>query len=174
MFYLKSGWDCIISFPPCTDLALSGAAWFEKKRADGRQEESIKFFFDVWKHSNATENPMGIFNGGKYIAKWFPSLYRDMVKGGFTFRPSNIIQPYEFGDPVKKTTCLWLNGLPPLLPTQIVTPDITTLKTGARFSTWDYNISMNHKERAKLRSKTFPGIAAAFATQWGDYLINNL
>jgi hypothetical protein len=82
-------------------------------------------------------------------------------------KPSQIIQPYFFGDSVKKTTCLWLKNLPLLLPTEIIPPDITTLSTGAKFSTWDYKISMNHKERSKLRSKTFPGIARAMAEQWG-------
>ncbi len=151
LFYLNSGWDMMIAFPPCTHLAVSGAAWFEQKRKDGRQQQGIDFFMQMVNapiERIAIENPVGIMS----------TVYR---------KPDCIIQPYEFGEPVKKTTCLWLKGLPPLLPTQIVVPEITTLKTGAKFSTWDYKISMNHKERAKLRSKTFPGIAEAMANQWG-------
>jgi hypothetical protein len=149
---INMGWDMMISFPPCTHLAASGAAWFEQKRKDGRQQEGINFFLSLTKtniNKWAIENPVGIMS----------TFFR---------KPDQIIQPFYFGDPVKKTTCLWLNGLPGLNPTSIVGPEITTLKTGAKFSTWDYKISMNHKERAKLRSKTFPGIAKAMAEQWGN------
>lgn len=149
---INMGWDMMIAFPPCTHLAVSGAAWFEKKRADGRQQEGIDFFMamastniPLW----AIENPVGIMS----------NLYR---------KPNQIIQPFMFGDPVKKTTCIWSKGLPRLHPTNIIEPEIVTLKTGARFSKWDYDISMNRKDRAKLRSKTFPGIAKAMAQQWGN------
>jgi len=151
---VKLGWDMMIAFPPCTDLAVSGAAWFEQKRKDGRQQKSIDFFLNVVSVDIpmiAIENPVGIMS----------THFR---------KPDQIIQPYMFGDPVKKTTCLWLKNMPPLLPTEIVSPEITTLSTGAKFSTWDYKISMNHKDRAKLRSKTFPGIARAMAQQWGGQL----
>lgn len=113
-------WDLIISFPPCTDLALSGAKHFEKKRDSGQQEKSIRFFFEVWKLSHATENPIGIINGGKYIKQWFPHLYKEMVEAGFPFKPHQVIQPWQFGDPYQKSTCLWLRGLPLLKPTNIV------------------------------------------------------
>jgi len=175
-------WDCIISFPPCTDLALSGAAWFEKKRADGRQEESIKFFFEVWKNSNATENPMGIFNGGKYIAKWFPSLYRDMARQGFPFKPSQVIQPYYFGDEFQKTTCLWLKGLPRLyhnadsnlfdsVITHVNKGEFIEFASGKRMQKW-YALLRRDSDRGHIRSKTFPGISVAMATQWGDFLLH--
>jgi hypothetical protein len=151
---IDMGWDLMIAFPPCTHLAVSGAAWFEQKRKDGRQQEGIDFFMKLTNTNIpnwAIENPVGIMS--KYFRK-----------------PNQIIQPFMFGDPVKKTTCIWFRGLPRLQPTNIVEPEITTLKTGARFSTWDYKISMNHKEMAKLRSKTFPGIAKAMAEQWSEYL----
>jgi site-specific DNA-cytosine methylase len=151
MNIINDGFDLMIAFPPCTHLAVSGAAWFEQKRKDGRQQQGIDFFLALTQTNIpkwAIENPVGIMS----------THYR---------KPDCIIQPYEFGEPVKKTTCLWLHNLPPLLSTQIVTPEITTLKTGAKFSTWDYKISMNHKERAKLRSKTFQGIAEQMAAQWG-------
>lgn len=147
-------WDMMIAFPPCTDLAVSGAAWFEQKRKDGRQQKSIDLFLKVANSEIpmiAIENPVGIMS----------THFR---------KPNQVIQPYMFGDPVKKTTCLWLKDLPPLLPTEIVSPEITTLSTGAKFSTWDYKISMDRKNRAKLRSKTFPGIAKAMAQQWGSIL----
>lgn len=147
-------WDMMIAFPPCTDLAVSGAAWFEQKRKDGRQQKSIDLFLRVANSEIpmiAIENPVGIMS----------THFR---------KPDQVIQPYMFGDPVKKTTCLWLKNLPPLLPTEIVSPEITTLSTGAKFSTWDYKISMDRKNRAKLRSKTFPGIARAMATQWGGVM----
>ena len=148
---LNQGWDLMIAHPPCSHLSSSGAAWFKQKRKDGRQQEGIYFFMalaDAWIEKICIENPIGIMS----------TMYR---------KPEQIIQPYQFGEPVKKSTCLWLKNLPTLKPTKIVEPEITTLKTGARFSTWDYKISMNHKERAKLRSKTFQGIANAMAEQWG-------
>lgn len=151
---IDMGWDAMIAFPPCTHLAVSGAAWFEQKRKDGRQQEGIDFFMAMVnapiKHI-AIENPVGIMS----------KLYR---------KPNQIIQPFMFGDPVKKTTCIWTKNLPRLHPTNIVTPEIITLRTGAKFSKWDYEISMDRENRAKLRSKTFPGIAKAMATQYGSYL----
>src|ERR1051326_895156 len=83
-------WDLVISFQPCTDIAVSGAAWFEKKRNNGSQEQSLRLFFDIWKHSHCSENPVGILNGGEYIKKWFPELYLEMKKAGFPFKPTQI------------------------------------------------------------------------------------
>ena len=150
--HLNDGWDLIIAHPPCTDLACSGAAWFEKKRQDGSQHKSIEFFMSLTKANIpriAIENPVGIMST-------------------FWRKPDQVIQPYEYGHSVKKTTCLWLNNLPKLKPTNIVKPELVTLKNGKTFSRWDYQLSMNHKTRAHLRSKTFQGIADAMATQWGS------
>lgn len=143
-------WDLVIAHPPCTCLASSGAAWFQKKRQDGTQQAAMKFFMMFTKLGCkwCIENPIGVMS----------THYR---------KPDQTIQPYQFGHSVKKTTCLWLNGLPPLQPTTIVEPEIVTLSTGAKFSKWDYEISSNKKDRAKLRSKTFTGIAQAMADQWG-------
>lgn len=170
-------WDLVISFPPCTDLALSGAKHFENKRADGIQEKSIRFFFEVWKVSDCTENPMGIINGGKYISEWFPVLFKEMIEAGFPFKPSQIIQPYMFGDPVKKTTCLWLRNLPCLKETNNVNAEVKyyVSKNGAKMSEWytkqimvdGKKFGYNTPEFKKHRSKTFPGIAKAMAEQWG-------
>ena len=149
---IDDGWDMMIAHPPCCHLACSGAAWFDKKRKDGRQQKAVDFFLkftqtDIPKW--CIENPVGIMS----------TIYR---------KPNQIVQPYEYGHPVKKTTCLWSQFLPDLVPTDIVIPDLVTLKNGKTFSEWDYKISMNHKERKHLRSKFWPGIAKAMADQWGD------
>ena len=101
---LSEKWDMIIAFPPCTDLAVSGARWFAEKRADGRQQRSIDFFMqfaNVDCPRVAIENPVGIMS----------RIYR---------KPDQIIQPWQFGHGETKATCLWLKGLPKLVPTEIV------------------------------------------------------
>lgn len=152
--HLADGWDMMVGFPPCTNLACSGAAHFKKKRLDGRQQKSIDFFLAIANapiSRIAIENPVGIMS----------RLYR---------KPDQIIEPYQFGHTVKKATCLWLKNLPLLKPTQIVKPEIVTLGNGERFSKWDYEIScMKHSLRGHLRSKTFQGIADAMAHQWSNY-----
>lgn len=168
-------WDIIISFPPCTHLTLSGARHFESKRKSGVQEEGLRFFFEIWKMSDAVENPMGIINGGKYILEHFPDLHKEMTGYGFPFKPSQVIQPYQFGHEAQKTTCLWLNGLPELIPTNIVGKgQFYTTPTGKLMPSWSHDavgengkkIGYNTAEIKKLRSKTFPGIAKAMAEQW--------
>lgn len=165
-------WDMIIAFPPCTHLAVSGARHFEKKRADGRQREAIEFFCQFLTadcERIAIENPVGIISGD-YIPKWFPDL---AGKYGLPKKPSQIIQPYEYGNHARKTTCLWLKGLPELVPTNIVDPGEIVGKgfsVGASLDmARDENgkiISWNDPRTAKIRSKTFPGIAKAMAEQW--------
>lgn len=135
-------WDMVIAFPPCTDLAVSGARYFKQKREDGRQEFSINFFefFTYLKTPKvAIENPIGIMS----------TRYR---------KPDQIIQPWQFGHGETKATCLWLKELPKLVPTDIV--------DGREQTTWKMPPS---PDRAKLRSKTFPGIAKAMAEQWGNF-----
>lgn len=157
--YVEPFWDLIISFQPCTDLSVSGARWFKEKRANGSQEKSIRFFFEVWKNSNCSENPIGILNTPAYVKKWFPALFKEMIGYGFPFKPSQIIQPWQFGHGEVKSTCLWLRGLPLLLPTDLV--------EGRHARIWRMGPS---PERGKLRSKTYPGIALAFAIQWSEDL----
>jgi len=150
---LKEKWDMIIAFPPCTHLAVSGAAWFEQKRKDGRQQQGIDFFMEF---ANANcdkiviENPVGIMS----------SQWR---------KPDQIIQPWQFGDPFSKKTCLWLKGLPLLTPTNIVEPEERVkYKSGKTMPKWYADaFKLPPKERSKVRSKTFPGIAEAMAEQWG-------
>ena len=136
---LKMKWDMILAFPPCTNLAVSGARYFAEKIADGRQQASIDFFMAFANASCeriAIENPIGIMS-----SKWRKS--------------DQIIQPWQFGHGETKATCLWLRGLPPLAPTDIV--------EGREQRVWKMPPSA---DRAKLRSKTYPGIARAMAEQW--------
>jgi hypothetical protein len=171
---LHSKWDMIIAFPPCTHLAVSGAAHFEKKRLDGRQREGIEFFMNFLNadcDKIVVENPIGIISG-KYIGKHFPDLQE---KYDFPIKSTQIIQPWQFGDKFQKSTCLWIKGLPALVETNVVSKgefkewiDPKTGKT-KRQAMWFFEPLQNAKtadERSRLRSKTFPGIAKAMAEQW--------
>ena len=168
-------WDMIIAFPPCTHLAVSGAAHFEKKREDGRQKWGISFFCQFLNadcDKISIENPIGIISGD-YIPKWFPDLAE---KYDLPRKPTQIIHPWMFGDNYSKSTCLWLKGLNPLIPIVTEKPDLewkewVDKKTGKkkRQPLWLYKALLNAKspqERACIRSKTFPGIAKAMAEQW--------
>ena len=136
---LKIKWDMVLAFPPCTHLAVSGARYFEEKRRDGRQQAAIEFFM---KFANcdcpriAIENPVGIMS----------TQYR---------KPDQIIQPWQFGHGETKATCLWLKGLPPLVPTDIV--------DGREQRVWRMPPG---PDRAKMRARTYKGIARAMAEQW--------
>ncbi|WP_202878717.1 hypothetical protein [Acetobacter sp. DmW_136] len=133
-------WDMAIFHPPCTDLSVSGARHFAAKRMDGRQHASVSFFMRLAKcgiPKIAIENPVCIMS----------TLWR---------KPDQIIQPWEYGHGETKATCLWLNGLPLLRPTNIVPGREARI----------------HKmppsaDRGKLRSQTYQGIADAMAEQWG-------
>lgn len=135
----SSNWDMVIAFPPCTDLAVSGARWFPEKVKNGSQQKSIDFFMTFANYDGriAIENPIGIMS----------TRYR---------KPDQIIQPWQFGHGETKATCLWLKGLAPLKPTNIV--------EGREGRIWKMPPSI---ERARLRSKTYEGIARAMADQWG-------
>ena len=158
---LRKDYDLKISFQPCTDLAASGARWFEKKRLSGEQAESIKFFLNVWRLSNSSENPIGIMNGERYLKKWFPKLYDYARFIGFPFKPSQIIQPWQFGHGETKATCLWLKGVPKLKETDIV--------DGREQRIWKLPPT---RDRGKIRSKTYEGIAKAMADQWSAYILS--
>ena len=130
----------MIAFPPCTHLAVSGARWFKEKRADGRQQEALKFvrmLMDAPIDRIAIENPVSIISS--HIRK-----------------PDQTIQPWQFGHGETKRTCLWLKNLPKLEPTDIV--------EGREQRIWKMPPSA---DRWKERSKTFQGIANAMADQWG-------
>lgn len=138
--HLGDGWDLMIAHPPCDHLACSGARWFAEKRADGRQPRAVMFFLDMALAPIpriAIENPIGIMS----------RLFR---------RPEQIIQPWQFGHGETKATCLWLKGLTPLTPTDIVdgrTARVHRMPPGP--------------DRWKDRSRTYQGIADAMAAQWG-------
>lgn len=169
---IEGKWDMIIAFPPCTHLAVSGARHFARKREDGRQRNGIEFFCKIYEADCdriAIENPVGIMSGD-YVRKWFPDL---ADKHFLPRKPTQIIQPYEYGSNARKTTCLWLKGLPELCPTNIVDPGEIVGKgfsVGASLdAARDENMRMirwNDPRTAKIRSKTFPGIARAMAEQW--------
>lgn len=137
---INDGWDLMIAHPPCTDLAVSGAAWFKEKIADGRQQRAldfVKLLMDAPIKHIAIENPISVIS----------SKIR---------KPDQIIQPWQFGHGETKATCLWLKGLPLLKPTNIVDgreQRIHKMPPSA--------------DRWKLRSTTYQGIADAMANQWG-------
>ena len=155
--HIGGKWDLIIAHPPCTDLAVSGARHFERKQKEGRQQKSIVFFMQLALadcEKVAVENPVCIMS----------SCWK---------KPDQIIQPYMFGHPESKKTCLWLKGLPKLKPTKLLElPESgywkNQTKEGQNKLIIDGKwIAYNDPRTAKERSKTYPGIAKAMAEQWG-------
>ena len=144
----RGRWPYVIAFPPCTKLCVSGARWHNQFRADGSQQEAIDFFMFFANYDCdglAIENPIGIMS----------SVWR---------KPDQVIHPWQFGHPEQKATCLWLKGLPPLVPTNDVKAEMMALPKSQRTR---IHYCSPGPERAKIRSKTFPGIARAMAQQWG-------
>jgi len=187
--HLNDGWDMLIGFPPCTHLANAGGVRFEEKRKDGRQKEAIIFFHTLLSSPIkyiALENPVGILNGN-YIHKHFPELLPELSISGMPRKPDQVVQPFYFGDSVRKYTGLWLKNLPKLIWTrqddlfttsQYVRPQEPTsfmIRTGnyrpgtIRKMYW-YDL-VPKKDRSKIKSKTFDGIANAMAEQWSDFLL---
>jgi len=172
--HLNDGWDMMIAFPPCTFLCVTGNKWFKpeyKERFPNRnndRDSAINFFISLYNapiEKIAIENPIGIMS----------TILR---------KPDQIIQPWQFGDPHLKKTCLWLKELPPLLYTQIVQPEYVIYKSKTKKEgqskypiAWAGKIKETkmpmlwkmgpNEDRQRLRSKTFPGIANAMAEQWG-------
>ena len=158
---LKEKWDMIIAFPPCTYLTVTGNRWFnidrygEKAIQRHKDRKNAIDFFMAFANADcdkiAIENPVGIMS----------SEYR---------KPNQIINPWQFGDAFEKKTCLWLKGLPKLKPTNIVEiPPRKKFDSGKSMPSWYAEAwHLQKEERAKLRSKTFPGIAKAMAEQWGN------
>lgn len=135
---LKDPWDLMIAHPPCTYLAISGARWFAKREAEQAQAlDFVRLLMDAPIAKIAIENPVSVIS----------SKIR---------KPSQIIQPWQFGHGETKKTCLWLKGLPMLTPTDVVSgrePKIHYAPPGP--------------DRWKIRSRTYLGIARAMAEQWG-------
>ena len=154
---LDDGWDMMIAFPPCTDLSVIGAKDWARKQADGRQQAALELVRALMlapiRHI-AVENPVGRIS----------TAFRP---------PDQIIHPYQFGDPWMKRTCLWLTGLPALRPTKLVEPRGHWVDGGSRVTHKDRAYgdakfgSGSDTARKVERSRTFPGIAAAMAAQWG-------
>lgn len=157
---ISGKWDMIIAFPPCTFLTVTGNRWFDVIRYERDAQDrwlerckAIVFFLQLAFadfEKVVVENPIGVMN----------SLFR---------KPDQIIQPYEFGHPARKATCLCLKNVPKLIPTEIVEPEVYSyvaangrVKTDSRWRS-----QLNGEDRAKHRSKTFPGVAKAMAEQWG-------
>lgn len=158
--YIAGKWDLIIAHPPCTYLTVTGNRWFNIDRYGEKaiqrhkdRQEAIKFFMEFANadcQKVAIENPIGVMS-----SEWR--------------KPSQIINPWMFGDAFEKKTCLWLKGLPELTPTNIVEiPPRKKFDSGKTMPSWYAEAwHLPKEERAKLRSKTFPGIAKAMAEQWG-------
>lgn len=156
--FLKMQWDMIIAHPPCTYLTNAGARWLYAGNSINKDRYAkgliAKDFFMKFYNANcekiAIENPIPskIFGLPKY---------------------TQTIQPYEFGEPYSKKTCLWLKGLPPLLPTEIIADHVPYVSSGSYSRTHDPKFKGVSRKggAARVRSKTFPGIARAMAKQWG-------
>lgn len=160
---LNKGWDLIIAHPPCTYLTVTGNKWMKpefSERFPGRaekREEAIRFFLDIANakcEHIAIENPVGVIS-----TRWR--------------KADQYVHPYHFGDPHSKRTGLWLKGLPKLVYTEIVEPQMYTYKDGRKDPVWHVeSMKMPPAERSRYRSKTFDGIAKAMASQWSEYIIN--
>ena len=158
--YIPRKWDLIIAHPPCTYLAVSGNRWFNVERYGNAAYERLKKritsaeFFMTFVHANcdhiAIENPIGV------MSTW----YR---------KPDQIIQPFQFGHPYTKSTCLWLKNLPKLKPTKILEKPSSGWVNQSITPDGRYG-GFKAFNGAKVRSKTFPGIAEAMATQWAEVL----
>lgn len=158
---ISGKWDMIIAFPPCTYLTVTGNRWFNYEKYGDKaiqrmldRNDAIKFFMTIANadcDKIAIENPVGVMS-----TKWR--------------KPDQIIEPFEYGDAYEKRTCLWLKGLPNLVPTKIVEiPDRIKFKSGKTMAKWYVEAgNLTKEQRALVRSKTFPGIAKAMADQWGN------
>jgi hypothetical protein len=148
MDVVNYGWDLMIAHPPCTDLAVSGAAWFKEKIADGRQQKALDFvqkLMDAPIPRICIENPVSVIS----------SKIR---------KPDQIIQPWMFGHLETKKTCLWLKNLPFLKESKNVKFEMEKLPKNQQQR---LHYLPPSKDRWKKRSKTFQGIADAMANQWG-------
>lgn len=162
--YLNNDWTLIIAHPPCTYLTLAGNKWFKPEYNDRfpdryqQREDAVNFFMTLYNAPVkyiAVENPVGIMS----------TRFR---------KPNQYIEPYYFGHRERKKTGLWLRNLPELKPTNVVEPVIIKLNSGATDSPRHYDsMTLPAKERARVRSVTFTGIADAMAKQWGDYIHEN-
>lgn len=137
---LDAGWDLMICHPPCTRLTVAGARWFKGREKE--QAEAIDFceqLFAAPIAKIALENPIGVLSTRSTLGK-----------------PTQIVQPWMFGHGETKATCLWLKGLPPLVPTKVVSGRVARV-----------HLEPPGPDRWKRRSITYTGLAKAMAEQWG-------
>lgn len=177
--FIDGDWDLMVAHPPCTYLAVSGAKWYyhpddkdlpiEERRPHPKfpnraqdREEAIEFFVKLANADIpyiAIENPVGVIN-----TQWR--------------RPDQVVQPYHFGDSASKKTCLWLKNLPHLEYTDVVDPgEYIEFSSGKRIPKWysdGFTKTKSAEERRTWRSKTFLGFAKALATQWSEFIVNQL
>lgn len=157
-------WDLLIAFPPCTYLTVAGNGWIRNNPERWQKQfKALKFVYNIMQlpiNHIAVENPVGKIS--EYIRP-----------------PDQIIHPYYFGDSEMKRTCLWLTNLPKLIhssdntlfedKTHVDKPTPTYIGKDGRKIYYVDALSCN--DRAKIRSKTFPGIARAMAKQWTEYIL---
>lgn len=151
--HLKDDWDLMIAHPPCTALAVTGNRHYANTTARIAAALFVKILWEAPIERICIENPVGVLN----------TLIPELPNPQY-------VQPWMWGDPVQKKTGLWLKNLPSLTPKCLKEPSIeyVSFKGGARHNKWYYETSLlPQKERAKVRSKTFKGIADAMASQWG-------
>jgi hypothetical protein len=137
---IDQGWDLMLAFPPCTYLCVSGARWHSGTDRQAGALEFVRWLLGLPIPQIALENPVGAISS--HIRK-----------------PDQIVQPWQFGHGETKATCLWLKGLPRLVPTMVVEGRAPRVHRAP-----------DSRGRWKMRSRTYPGIAAAMAHQWGNYL----
>lgn len=157
----NNDWDMMIAHPPCTYLTVTGNKWMKPEFAHRfpdrhkQRDEALEFFkrlFECNIPCICLENPVGVVS----------TMYR---------KPTQYVQPWQFGDPHSKKTGLWLKNLPALVPTKIVEPQFHIYKDGRKDPIWHMeSMRLPPLERMKIRSKTFQGIADAMAEQWGNIL----
>jgi hypothetical protein len=143
-------WDLLIAHPPCTYLTWAGTGSWNKPGRAEKREQALSFFRDLWNspiEKIAIENPRG------YPTKVFR-------------RQDQEVNPFDFGEPIRKRICLWLKGLPPLFPTNFV--EVKPEKTYTRRDGRKYNCYYHQGKTAKERARFFPSVANAMAEQWGD------
>ena len=164
---INDEWDLMIAHPPCTYLTVTGNKWLkdqparksgalvgaERRAAREEAEEFFMLLANAPIERIAIENPIGVMS----------TLWR---------KPDQVIQPWQFGHEASKSTCLWLKNLPLLQPTNIVSKgEFVEYKSGKRCTKWYADAAKETPEmRAKIRNRTFQGIADAMANQWGGIL----
>jgi len=139
--HLDNGWDMMLAFPPCTYLTRAGSRYWADPTWRAHQDTAVKFVRALWEapiQKVCIENPPGC------LSSRFNPIFQT-------------IQPWQFDHGYTKLTCLWLRGLPPLMDTIIHSGRIS----------WTEKNNPRSKQRSRRRSRTFPGIAAAMAAQWG-------